>query len=155
MIGCGWLTPTQSPMFHQDVELGLGFDQAALASEAARCMLRIGDLAEARRQAESIIELRPSERIWSRALAQIALATVLIGQRRPDEACATAQRALDATRFLSSVLVARQLARLTDLLRPYRANQVVSEFLVQLAQALAERTLIHRWSMTPGGREES
>ncbi|MGH3850308.1 MAG: hypothetical protein ACRDRT_11480, partial [Pseudonocardiaceae bacterium] len=49
------------------------FDEGSLASEAARCMRQLGDLTEARRQAERIITLRPAERARSRAFGQLIL----------------------------------------------------------------------------------
>ncbi|KAB2370974.1 tetratricopeptide repeat protein [Actinomadura montaniterrae] len=63
------------------------FDAGSLASEAARCMRQLGNLAEAERQARQIIKLRADSHTRSRAFATLLLVTVLIAQGRPDEAC--------------------------------------------------------------------
>jgi len=122
-----------------------GFDEGALASEAARCMRRLGDLSEAQRQAERVIALRPGDRTRSRAFGQLMLVTVLVGQGRPDEACAVARQVLDATQPLGSYLVIQQLRDLKQLLEPHRANKVVADFLVCLGEALRERTWLYQW----------
>jgi 8-oxo-dGTP diphosphatase len=57
------------------------FDEGSLASETTRCLRQLGDLEQARQQAERIISLRPSHRTRSRAFGQLALASVLIAQR--------------------------------------------------------------------------
>lgn len=120
------------------------FDEGSLASEAARCMRQLGDLSEARRQAERIITLRPAERARSRAFGQLILVTVLIAQGKPDEACAVAHDVLDATASLGSFLVVHQLVDLKQLLEPHRANKVVAHFLLCLDEALRERTWLHQ-----------
>lgn len=125
------------------------FDEGSLASEAARCMRQLGDLAEARRQAERIVTLRPAERARSRAFGQLTLVTVLVAQDKPDEACAVAHDVLDATTSLGSFLVIEQLADLRQLLEPHRANKVVAHFLLRLDEALRERSWLHQ---RPSGR---
>ncbi|HEY3035312.1 MAG TPA: NUDIX hydrolase, partial [Streptosporangiaceae bacterium] len=92
------------------------FDEASLAGEAARCLRRLGQLGDARRQAERVIALRPGDRARSRAFGQLVLAQVLIQQRQLDEACAVGRQILDGTAALSSFLVVRQLQRLRKLL---------------------------------------
>lgn len=126
------------------------FDEGSLASEAARCMRQLGDLAGARRQAERIVTLRPAEHARSRAFGQLILITVLIAQGKPDEACAVAHDVLDATASLGSFLVVRQLADLRQLLEPHRANKVVAHFLLRLDDALHERA----WLQQERPREE-
>lgn len=120
------------------------FDEGSLASETARCMRQLGDLTEARRQAERIITLRPVERARSRAFGQLILVSVLIAQGQPDEAGAVAHDVLDATASLGSLLVIYQLANLKQLLEPYRASKVVAHFLLCLNEALRERTWLHQ-----------
>ena len=112
------------------------FDEASLASEAARCLRQIGDLAEARRQAEHIISVRPSYRARSRALAQLTLAAALVRQGRHDEACGTAAGVLTMIRPLSSYQVIRQLLELRQLLEPHRASALVSGLLGQLDESV-------------------
>src|SRR6266568_224394 len=62
------------------------FDEASLASEAARCLRQLGDLEAARRQAERVVALRSAERARSRAFGQLTLATILVGQGELDTA---------------------------------------------------------------------
>lgn len=122
-----------------------GFDHGSLASEAARCFRQLGQLDQARSQAERILTLRPAERARSRAFGQLILVTVLIAQGRPDEACGIAAEVLDATQSLGSFLVIQQLQDLRRLLQPYRRAAVVSAFLAKLDEALAERLWLYRW----------
>jgi tetratricopeptide (TPR) repeat protein len=121
------------------------FDEGSLASEAARCMRQLGDLTEARRQAERIIELRPGNRTRSRALGQLILATVLIRQGKPDEACVVAQEVINSTQSLGSYLVIRQLIDLKPLLEPYRSIVAVADFLGFLDDALSQRQWLYQW----------
>ena len=122
-----------------------GFDEGSLASEAARCMQQLGDLSEARRQAERVVALRPSDRTRSRAFGQLILVRVLIAQDKPDEACALAQAVLDATQALGSFLVAQQLLDLKHAVERHRANRVVSDFLSRLDEGLKDRMWLGRW----------
>jgi transcriptional regulator with XRE-family HTH domain len=122
------------------------FDEGALASESARCLLELGDLRQARRQAERIIALRPGDRTRSRAFGQLLLVTVLVAQGEPDEACAVAEKVLDATQQLGSYLVIQQLAGLRRLLEPYRVGSgTVAAFVPCLEEALRERLWLYRW----------
>jgi len=121
------------------------YDEGSLASEAARCMRQLGDLAEARRQAERIITLRPSHRTRSRAFGQLALVTVLVAQGKPDEACGIAYDVLAATQSLGSFLVIGQLLDLQQLLQPHRSSTVVADFLTCLAETLRERLWLYHW----------
>lgn len=123
-----------------------GFDEGSLASEAARCMKQLGRHASASRHAEQVIALRSADsHTRSRAFGQLMLATVLTESSRPDEACAVARDALEATSSLSSYLVIEQLQELKKLLRPYRTNVAVNEFLAELTGELAARSTIHQW----------
>jgi tetratricopeptide (TPR) repeat protein len=127
------------------------FDEGSLANEAARCLRQLGDLTQAERQAERVIELRPGDRTRSRAFGQLILVTVLIAQGRPDEACAVAQEVLDTTQQLGSYLVIQQLLDLRRLLEPHRGTRVVTEFLSCLDEALREREWLYQW-LTQDGR---
>jgi len=117
------------------------FDEASLASEAARCMRQLGDRAEARRQAERIITLRAGARTRSHAFGQLLLVAVLVAENRPDEACAVAKEVLDSTQWLGSFLVIQQLLQLKELLNPYQADAAVKDFIGCLEEAVHER----RW----------
>jgi tetratricopeptide (TPR) repeat protein len=121
------------------------FDEGSLASEAARCMRQLGDLAEAQRQAERIIMLRPSYRTRSRAFGQLTLVTVLVARGNPDEACSIAQDVLDSTHALGSFLVIEQLLDLRRLLYPHRTSTTVVDFLTRLEEALDERLRLYQW----------
>ena len=115
------------------------FDAGSLASETVRCMRRLGDLAQARSQAERVISLRPSHRTRSRAFGQLALASVLIAQDQPDEACDVVADALGATNSLGSYLVITQLVQVHEQLQPYRGNATVDGFLDFLQDTVRDR----------------
>lgn len=121
------------------------FDEGSLASETARCMRELGDLAEAERQAQLILERRPGSRTRSRAFGQLTLVSVLVSRGGLHEACAVAQEVLDATQSLGSYLVIAQLFDLKQLLLPHNTDKIVSEFLVCLEEALRERLWLYQW----------
>jgi tetratricopeptide (TPR) repeat protein len=127
------------------------FDEGSLASEAARCMRQLGDLDEARRQAERIVTLRPSHRTRSRAFGQLALTTVLVAQGKPDEACGIAYDVLAATQSLGSFLVIGQLLALRQALQPHRSNTVVGDFLACLEETVRERLWLYQWLTNDAG----
>jgi hypothetical protein len=115
------------------------FDAGSLASEAARCMRQVGDLAQARQQAERIIVLRPGTRTRSRAFGQLALVSILIDQGQPDHACAIATDVLSATVSLGSYLVITQLLQLQQQLQPYGDTSAVADFLDCLQDTVRNR----------------
>jgi transcriptional regulator with XRE-family HTH domain len=115
------------------------FDEASLAAEAARCLRQLGQLGAAHRQAARVVALRPSERVRSRAFAQLMLASILIAQSRVDEACALTRDVLGQTGALSSMLVLRQLEALSPRLAPFDRNAEVAAFLTVLQGELRER----------------
>jgi tetratricopeptide (TPR) repeat protein len=115
------------------------FDAGSLASEATRCMRQLGDLSQARQQAEQIIVLRPGHRTRSRAFGQLALAGILIAQGEVDHACGIAADALSATHSLGSYLVITQLMQLQQQLQTYRSSPVVAEFLDCLQDTVRDR----------------
>jgi len=117
------------------------YDDASLAVETARCLYRIGDFSAANTQVEQVIALRPPERIRSRALAHLILVSILVAQNRPERACVVAQKALDSTRALGSVVVFRQFESLGQRLAPYRHSPEVNDFLRCLRNELSAR----RW----------
>jgi tetratricopeptide (TPR) repeat protein len=121
------------------------FDEGSLASEAARCLRQLGQHAAAARQAERIIEMRPGSHTRSRAFGQLLLASVLIAQGEPEQACALVREVLDATQSLSSYLVIRQLHELAQMLEPYQANRAVGAFLAVLNDALRQRLWLYSW----------
>jgi hypothetical protein len=115
------------------------FDAGSLASEAARCMQQVGDLQQARQQAERVIALRPGNRARSRAFGQLALASILVVQGEPDHACAIADDVLSATASLGSYLVVAKLLQLQQQLQPYRDTPAVAEFLDCLQDTVRDR----------------
>jgi len=131
------------------------FDEGSLASEAARCMRQLGDLDEARRQAEHIVALRPSHRTRSRAFGQLALIAVLVAQGKPDEACGIAYDVLAATQSLGSFLVIGQLLELRQALQSHRSSTVVGDFLACLEEAVRERLWLYQWLAEDGGSRRS
>jgi hypothetical protein len=120
------------------------FDEASLASEVARCMRHLGQLTQARQQAERIVALRSGDRPRSRAFAQLILAQVLIEEHNLDEASAVGHDILDGTRALGSFLVVRELQRLGDLLAADRTVPAVAEFLGYLDEELRRRMVLYR-----------
>ncbi|HWG65189.1 MAG TPA: NUDIX domain-containing protein, partial [Streptosporangiaceae bacterium] len=120
------------------------FDEGSLASETTRCLRQLGDLEQARQQAERIISLRPSHRTRSRAFGQLALASVLIAQQEPDQAVGIAADVLNATQSLGSYLVISQLIQLQRQLEPYSGNAVVAEFLDCLQDAVRDRLAFYQ-----------
>ena len=120
------------------------FDEGSLASETTRCLRQLGDLEQARQQAERIISLRPSHRTRSRAFGQLALASVLIAQQKPDQAVGIAADVLSATQSLGSYLVINQLIQLQRQLEPYSGNAVVAEFLDCLHDAVRDRLAFYQ-----------
>ncbi|MEU0564757.1 hypothetical protein ABZ297_05055 [Nonomuraea sp. NPDC005983] len=130
------------------------FDEGALTLDAARCMLRLGHLGEAQRQARRAIALRPADRTRSRAFGQVVLARVLLAEGQLDEACALIIDVIADTRSLSSLVVTRQLAGLQGLLKAYRGNKTLTEPLKVLNGALRERCWLYQWGGSrrePGG----
>ncbi len=129
------------------------FDEGSLASEAARCMRQLGDLDEARRQAERIVILRPGHRTRSRAFGQLALITVLVAQGKPDEACGIAHDVLATTQSLGSFLVIGQLLELRQALQPHRSSTVVDDFLACLDETVRERLWLYQWLAKDAGSQ--
>lgn len=120
------------------------FDEGALASEAARCMHRLGRPSAAQRHGERIIELRPAERIRSRAFGQLVLARAHLRQRQLEEAAAVALEALVATRSLSSHVVLTQLVGLGESMARHRSVKVVADLLDRFHEELPPRTWLFR-----------
>ncbi|MFF3669850.1 tetratricopeptide repeat protein [Microtetraspora malaysiensis] len=121
------------------------FDEGSLALDAARSMLALGQLREARRQADRAVALRPGNRTRSRALGRLLLAKVLLAESQVGEACHVVMGVVEDTRSLGSLVVTRQLADLHELLEAYREEEIVAESLTVLAEALEERRWLYRW----------
>lgn len=106
-----------------------GFDEAALASEAALCLRQLGDLGEAERQAQRVIELRVGDRVRSRAFGKLTLAGVLVDAGRVEEAAVIGSELCELAGQLTSARVRSRLDRLGAVLRPHAAVPEVAEFL--------------------------
>ncbi|MEN3612412.1 DNA-binding protein [Plantactinospora sp. ZYX-F-223] len=119
------------------------FDEASLASETAWCFLRVGDLAEVGRQVDRALAGREPGRVRSRAFAELTLATALLGQRRPEEACALIREVLAYTTSLGSAVLVDQLRHVALLLRSYseRCGEI-PEVIERLDQAVVDRDWI-------------
>jgi transcriptional regulator with XRE-family HTH domain len=111
------------------------FDEASLAGEAATCMRGLGQLGEALRQADRVVELRGVDRARSRALGQLALANIHLQQGQVDAAAAFGSSALSGARAVSSARVHGQLVDLGRSLLPHRRVRAASEFLASLGDA--------------------
>jgi hypothetical protein len=119
--------------------------EGSLASESARCMRKLGDHQEARRQSERVIALRSTEHTRIRAFGQLGLVAAHLAHGEPEEACAVALAVFDATESLSSYLVVQQFLQLSRLLKPYRDIAAITEFLDCLEVALPQRLLAYQW----------
>jgi|SRR5947209_20371956 len=85
--------------------------------------------------------------------AQLALASVLIAQHQPDQACGIATDVLNATQSLGSYLVISQLIQLQRQLEPYSGNTVVTEFLNCLQDAVRDRLAFYQ--LTAEGQQRA
>jgi tetratricopeptide (TPR) repeat protein len=119
------------------------FDAGSLASDTAVCLRAIGDLTAAERHARRAIELRPGDRVRSRALAQLTLAEVLVDIDRIDEAATTGHQVCQAAESLNSTQVLHRLDGLGGMLEPHAALPVVASFLSALT-AVRERAAVGR-----------
>lgn len=121
------------------------FDEGALASETARCMRTLGDLAETSRQAHRVVTLRGTDRTRSWSFGQLILADTMIANNEPTNACHLAAEVLDATHALGSYRVLRELLNLKTALYPHRSQREVATFLDRLQDTLDERLWLYRW----------
>ena len=122
------------------------FDEASLASDAARCMRQLGRMAEARRHAERVVALRVGNRTRSRAFGQLILIGVLVRQGELDEACALGHEVVDSTQALGSFRVLQQLQGLRRLLEPHRSAEMVAAFLACLTESVRGRMWLYHAS---------
>ncbi|GLZ08073.1 hypothetical protein Acsp03_55390 [Actinomadura sp. NBRC 104412] len=105
------------------------FDEASLASEAARSMLRTSQLPNAETRARMVIRMRSETHTRSRAFGQLLLVAALIAQDELEEACIEAARVLSVADSLSSSLVVEQLQAIRESLLPHRSFAPVAMFL--------------------------
>jgi tetratricopeptide (TPR) repeat protein len=127
------------------------FDEASFAGAAATCLYQLGDMAQARSEAERVLALRDGSRARSRAFAIVA--GVLANQGTLDEACAVGTKVLDGTTALGSSRVLQQFDGLRRVLDGYRSVPAVAEFLVRLDVAIRERGWMRAWDQGAGVKE--
>ncbi|MEH1053668.1 DNA-binding protein [Micromonospora sp. CPCC 206171] len=119
------------------------FDTSSFAIEAARCLLRIGDLSEAQRQLQDVLASRPVDRVRSRAFAQLMLVTVLVGKGRIDEACTVTHQTLDEITSLGSGVIVDQLQHASVLFMSHtKACVEIPPLLDRLHETIRERSWI-------------
>ena len=121
------------------------FDASALAMEAARCFLRLGDYAEATRQLHLALSGRKADRVRSRAFAQLMLVTALLAQGKPDDASTLANDVLENTTNLGSAVLVDHLRHVSLLFKSH-ANTCpeVPPLIERLEQAVHDRAWIAR-----------
>jgi hypothetical protein len=73
------------------------------------------------------------------------IASALVAEGKPDEACVVAGAVIDSTRSLGSYLVVKQLERLDQKLVSHHADPVVASFREQLRDELHGRTWLAGW----------
>lgn len=118
------------------------FDAAALASESAWCLHRLGELSAAERLARAAIGLRDRGRVRSRSFAQLALAQILLASGSVDEAATLGDQVRATASTMTSARVRAQLVDLATALLPYRDNETVTSFLEPMANMTAAPTLV-------------
>jgi hypothetical protein len=119
------------------------FDQASLAAEASQCMQQLRQLAAARRHSESVISLRHSNHVRSRAFSQLRLANILVTQGEIDHACTIGADAAATTGQLASHRVSQLLHSLYTKLLPHSTTRGVGDAVEALAVALGARVPAH------------
>ncbi|WP_431914172.1 helix-turn-helix domain-containing protein [Micromonospora carbonacea] len=119
------------------------FDVTSFAIEAARCLLRVGDLAESHRRLQAALAVSPADRVRSRALAQLMLVTVLLGKGQIDEACVATHVVLDEIAGLGSGIIIDQLQHASILFGSHaKACAEVPPLLDRLRDTIHERSWI-------------
>ncbi|MEU1886137.1 helix-turn-helix transcriptional regulator [Micromonospora rifamycinica] len=117
------------------------FDMTSFAIEAARCLLRVGDLSESQRRLQAALALSPADRVRSRALAQLMLVTVLLGRGQVEEACAATHVVLDEVVSLGSGVIIDQLRHASVLFGSHaKACTEVPPLLDRLHDTIRERS---------------
>jgi hypothetical protein len=94
------------------------------------------------------VDLRTARRQTDRRILR-----VLIAQHQPDQACGIAADVLNATQSLGSYLVISQLIQLQRQLEPYSGNEVVTEFLNCLQDAVRDRLAFYQ--LTAEGQQNA
>lgn len=124
-----------------DADIGwiAGFDEASLASESALCFLALGSLGQAEEESRKVIQLRVGDRVRSRALAQLTLASVLVKERHFDEAARIGMDVCKVAGELNSVRVHVGISKLGEQLALHREIPDVADFFAMQAD-LGQKT---------------
>ncbi|MGW3352163.1 hypothetical protein ACWDA3_53470 [Nonomuraea rubra] len=120
------------------------YDEATLALDTARCLLRCGQPAGSQHHARRFLDIRAASRTRSRALGQMTLASALLQQDQLDEACALITEAVHNTRSLSSLVVTRHLTELRARLQAHHGHQGAADCLDVLDGAYRERCWLYQ-----------
>ncbi|MGP4102543.1 hypothetical protein [Nonomuraea sp. KM90] len=120
------------------------YDEATLALDTARCLLRCGQPVSSQHHARRFLSLRAASRTRSRALGQLTLASALLQQDQLDEACVLITEAVHNTRSLSSLVVTRQLTELRAQLQAHQGHQRAADCLNVLNDAHRERCWLYQ-----------
>ena len=113
------------------------FDEAALAAESAICHRDLGRWALAESQAERVLTLRTVDRLRSRSLAHLTMASVQFHQGKLDAATAAADHVLDVAPQLASKRVVRQMCSFgRRLAQSHAGAATVAVFLERLSATL-------------------
>ncbi|MEU8050941.1 DNA-binding protein [Micromonospora haikouensis] len=119
------------------------FDVTSFAIEAARCLLRVGDLSESQRRLQAALAVRSADRVRSRALAQLMLVTVFLGKGQIDEACVATHAVLDEIAGLGSGVIIDQLQHAAILFTSHaKVCTEVPPLLDRLRDTIHERSWI-------------
>lgn len=108
------------------------FDVGSMAAEAAACLTDVGDIRAAMRHAEEALRLRGGDRARSRSLTLLSMSMLHVLDRDLEAACARGLDALNASRTVSSALVAAEFARLRSALEPHRRAAAVRTLLTRM-----------------------
>ncbi|NJP97989.1 hypothetical protein HCN51_52675 [Nonomuraea sp. FMUSA5-5] len=120
------------------------YDEATLALDTARCLLRCGRPTDSQHHARRFLNIRAASRTRSRALGQLTLASALLQQNQLDEACVLITEAVDNTRSLSSLVVTRHLTELRAQLQAHQGHRGAADCLGVLQEAHRERCWLYQ-----------
>ncbi|TQM02837.1 hypothetical protein FB558_7480 [Pseudonocardia kunmingensis] len=109
------------------------FDGGSLAAEAATALHRLGDLAEAQRQARRVLDLRRGDRVRALAFGRLTLASILLDAGHMDEAAALGQLVAETAPTLSSARVRSGLGELALSIRAHPRTAGTTAFLAAMA----------------------
>ena len=118
------------------------YDTTSFAIDAARHFRTVGDLAETQRRLESVLAGTTHDRVRSRTMAEMMLATVRLARDEIDEACTLISTALRRMTALASAVLVDQLRHALLLLEAHvqQSGQVRA-----LVDEIVEATRARSW----------